>query len=411
MNIRRALLLIFLVQWIIVAQAQSNFDLSGRWTGIVQVPFAKDLVAEYTFIQTGLGLQGEVKLKSLDDRDSSRSRFYGYITDGSILFEGTEFIYKTSEACLAVTSLTFSTENQVDRLKGRWRGDMRLTTCPPMVSGKIELTRSTPPPVKAGPAPSVDTAEIHPEDAEGTNLVNELKRRRYFALIIGVNEYSDDEIVDLDNPVKDATNFRHVLETNYTFDSDNIILLTNPTRTQIVETFDGLAGKITARDHFLIFYAGHGVWDEQLNQGFWLPSDARRTSKAQWLSNGTLRDYITGIRSKHTLLIADACFSGSIFKERAVTFGDSKAILQMYRLTSRKAMTSGALKTVPDESVFVQFLIRNLANNTQPMLASEELFRTFKLAVINNSPNGQVPQYGAIGQSGDEGGDFIFLKR
>ena len=27
------------------------------------------------------------------------------------------------------------------------------------------------------------------------------------------------------------------------------------------------------------------------------------------------------------------------------------------------------------------------------------------------TPNGQVPQYGAIGQVGDEGGDFIFLKK
>jgi len=110
-------------------------------------------------------------------------------------------------------------------------------------------------------------------------------------------------------------------------------------------------------------------------------------------------------------LITDACFSGSIFKERAVSFGNSRAMLEMYKLTSRKAMTSGALKTVPDKSVFITYLIKNLINNDQPLLSAEELFRTFKIAVINNSPNGQVPQYGAIGQVGDEGGDFIFLNR
>jgi hypothetical protein len=31
--------------------------------------------------------------------------------------------------------------------------------------------------------------------------------------------------------------------------------------------------------------------------------------------------------------------------------------------------------------------------------------------VINNSPNQQIPQYGDIQQAGDEGGDFIFIKR
>ncbi len=164
------------------------------------------------------------------------------------------------------------------------------------------------------------------------------------------------------------------------------------------------------RDQLLIFYAGHGLWDDRLSQGFWLPADATMNSKAQWLSNSTIRDYIGGIKAKHILLITDACFSGSIFKERGVDT-NSKAILEMYKLQSRKAMTSGALKTVPDKSVFISYLIKRLVNNQQSFLSSEELFQSFKIAVINNSANGQVPQYGPIGQVGDEGGDFIFLRR
>ena len=74
-------------------------------------------------------------------------------------------------------------------------------------------------------------------------------------------------------------------------------------------------------------------------------------------------------------------------------------------------MTSGTMKTVPDESVFLKYLIKNLMSNTAPLLSADQLFRNFKIAVINNSPNGQVPQYGPITQTGDEGGDFIFLKR
>jgi len=116
-----------------------------------------------------------------------------------------------------------------------------------------------------------------------------------------------------------------------------------------------------------------------------------------------------GIKSKHTVLISDACLSGGILKERAV-FENSRAILEVYKLPSRKAMTSGTLTTVPDKSVFIQYLVKNLVNNRAPLLSADQLFRNFKTAVINNSVNGQVPQYGPISQAGDEGGDFIFLR-
>jgi hypothetical protein len=402
--------LLFLI--VFAAKAQPDFNISGRWNGTVQVPLLEDLLGEYFFTQTGLIVKGDVKLKTLNGKDSSKYKFSGSIRHGVVHITGTEFEYKTPGACLAVTELNYVKENSQEKLIGKWRGDMRLSTCLPGVSGKIELARVTdfsPEPV--GLQPPAGIAQVEENDVEGHALVTELKKRKYYALIIGINDYADDGILDLDNPVNDARELKRVLQNYYTFDPENVESLSNPTRTAIIESFDALSERITERDHLLVFYAGHGIWDERLNQGFWLPSDARLNSKAQWLSNSTIRDYIGGIKSKHTLLITDACFSGSIFKERGVSFDNSRAILEMYKLTSRKAMTSGALKTVPDKSVFITYLIKNLINNDQPLLSAEELFRTFKIAVINNSPNGQVPQYGAIGQVGDEGGDFIFLNR
>jgi hypothetical protein len=74
-------------------------------------------------------------------------------------------------------------------------------------------------------------------------------------------------------------------------------------------------------------------------------------------------------------------------------------------------MTSGTLTTVPDQSVFIEYLVKNLEINELPIITAGQLFAKFKIAVINNSPNGQVPQYGVIHQADDEGGDFLFLKR
>lgn len=238
-----------------------------------------------------------------------------------------------------------------------------------------------------------------------------VNKGNYYALIIAVQDYIDPTINDLDKPANDAQKMLATLQNYYTFEKENTTFLKNPTRDDIVKVFDVLSKKVTEYDNLLIFYAGHGVWDEQFKKGYWLPADAEKDNRAHWFSNSDLKDYIGGIKSKHTLLIADACFSGGIFKTRDAFANASRSIKQFYELPSRKAMTSGALKTVPDESVFIRYMIKRLEENQDPFFASETLFSSFRQAVINNSPNGQVPQYGEIKETGDEGGDFIFIKR
>ena len=405
--------------------AQTNSDITGLWVGSVTAPLSSDLLAEYNFTQNGTALEGTVTIKNINGKDSSQAAILGTAKNGNYHFKATHFIYRKSHDCLSVSDLNYTVENGIETLTGKWHGEisLNLNVCPAAWSGKINLVRKEPEavasttnneqPVKETREPTAtgNVETIRSNDEDGQALVTALSERKYYALIIGIDNYKDPDIQHLDNPVADATALKNTITKYYSFDPENIVFLANPSRTEIIDAFDQLSRKITDRDQLLIFYAGHGIWDDQLNQGYWLPSDASINSKAQWLSNGTIRDYIGGIRSKHTLLITDACFSGSIFKERGVEFTNSRAILQMYKLPSRKAMTSGTLKTVPDKSVFVKYLIKDLAVNDKPLLSAEELFRTFKIAVINNSPNGQVPQYGPISQAGDEGGDFIFLKR
>jgi hypothetical protein len=108
-------------------------------------------------------------------------------------------------------------------------------------------------------------------------------------------------------------------------------------------------------------------------------------------------------------LITDACFGGSIFKSREVAGLSDYGVAKIYRLSSRKAMTSGNLKTVPDQSKFFEYLNKRLTENDAKYLFSHELFNSLYNAVINNTNT--VPQYGVIQDTGDEGGDFIFIKK
>ncbi len=239
--------------------------------------------------------------------------------------------------------------------------------------------------------------------------VPEIARGKYYALLIGINEYMSDEITDLDNPIKDAESLYNVLQAKYTFEKDNIVFLKNPSRGDIIMAFDKFKKKLTANDNLLIFYAGHGSWDEKGKVGYWFPSDAMKSNSVNWYSNSSLRDDIGSIQTKHTILIADACFSGAIFKSRSAFTDTPRGIEKLYELSSRKAITSGILQEVPDESMFIFYLVERLNENEEKFLPSEILFSSFKQAVMNNSPN--VPQYGVIQNVGDEGGDFIFIRK
>ena len=247
--------------------------------------------------------------------------------------------------------------------------------------------------------------------AAGSMEFPEIAKARYFALLIGINEYQHDEINDLQNPVKDVQNLYNVLVSEYTFNQENIILLKNPTYDELALTLEDLGKKLSGNDNLLIFYAGHGYYDEKAKIGYWLPSDAARNSRIKWFSNTSLRDLLTGIETKHTLLIADACFSGAIFRTRAAFAEIPQGIQKLYEIPSRKAMTSGIFsEEVPDESEFIKFLVKKLDENKESFLPSEILFSNLKPAVMSNSSN--IPQYGVIQNVGDEGGgDFIFVHK
>jgi len=229
---------------------------------------------------------------------------------------------------------------------------------------------------------------------------------KYYALIIGINSYPEMG-ENLDNAVRDATSVYEVLASRYLFEKENMNLMLNPKREDIYIAFDNLKSKIKETDNLLIFYAGHGLWEEDSNLGYWLPSDARRENRAAWFPNSSLVDYLKAIKSQHTLLISDACFAGSIFKTRNVMDDVPASIEEIYKIPSRKAITSGTLTEVPDQSIFIKYLLDRLENNTEKYLPSETLYSSLRLAVSNNSST--IPRTGVIQGVGDEGGDFIFI--
>jgi len=232
---------------------------------------------------------------------------------------------------------------------------------------------------------------------------------RYLAIIIGVNDY--DYHKELKHPEKDASKLKEILETHYSFNP--VILLLTPTRNEIIDTFDRLDHDIKEGDNLLIYYAGHGHWEEDINTGFWFPKDAEKKQRKNWLENSTIHNYCKRYKKcQHILLVSDSCFSGTFIENMRSPSLDSasKAIEEYYKNKSRTVITSGWIEKVPDQSVFFKQLSKVLIENNELFMSALNLFNEIRDKVTINSHNNHKPQKDKILDADDNGGDFIFIK-
>ena len=227
-----------------------------------------------------------------------------------------------------------------------------------------------------------------------------------YLLIIAIDNYT--EWPNLSQPVVDASSLNRVLTRKYQFTQNNSFSLINDSANleNIHETFHKLAKKITPADDLLIFFMGHGFYDDALKQGYWVPQDARINKTVDYLSNSEILSFINAIDSRHTAVFSDACFSGAILQSGFRNLYTEDGILNYEKRKSRWVLTSGRIEKVEDKSLFMKNIIGYLEQNSKNKLLLTELFEHVATSVGANSE--QMPQYGAVKYTGHEGGQFVF---
>jgi hypothetical protein len=236
------------------------------------------------------------------------------------------------------------------------------------------------------------------------------KEAKNYALIIASQTYDDPSIPSLENPVSDAVKLKLALKNNYNFSDDNIFTVYNPTVIDLKKKFAELTEIIQPEDNIIIFYAGHGIWVEKEKKGYWLLTEAKRNDVNTWFPNKLMLDLISKLPSRHTLLITDACFSGSVFKTRSLGNDAPPAMREMSEKISRVAITSGNDTEVPDESVFMKYLVKALSENKEKYLTAQKMFITQIIEAVMTETKTE-PRYGTLELAGHVGGDFIFVKK
>ncbi len=237
---------------------------------------------------------------------------------------------------------------------------------------------------------------------------------KYLALVIGNDNYK--YLRKLTTAKKDAEQVGTILKHRYGFD---IKLLLDVTRNDIVRALNRFRKKLREDDSFLIYYAGHGEFDKVTNKAYWLPVDARSDEDTNWIIVDTITSNIKRIPSRHILIIADSCYSGT-FTRRAVTelVSDQERgryLSKMQAKRSRTLLASGGNEPVSDiggegHSVFAKALLRGLAGIDHKEFTAEELYYQYIKEMVAGSSE-QTPEYNIIRNSGHEGGDFVFKRK
>jgi tetratricopeptide (TPR) repeat protein len=237
----------------------------------------------------------------------------------------------------------------------------------------------------------------------------ERKEGKNYAMLIASQNYDDSSIPSLENPIPDAVRLKMILKNSYNFSQDNILTLFNPVRSDFRKKFLELTELLKPEDNLIIFYAGHGIWVEKEKKGYWLLTDANRSDVNTWLPNKDVLDLIAEVPSRHTLLITDACFSGSVFKTRSIGADAPAAVREMSEKISRVAITSGNDTEVPDESVFMKYLVKALSENKEKYLTAQKMFINQIIEAVMEESKTE-PRYGTLESAGHVGGDYIFTK-
>ena len=238
-----------------------------------------------------------------------------------------------------------------------------------------------------------------------------------FLLLIGVDKYEDNLFQDLNNPVRDVEEIGKILLDNYNFTSEApfYTLLRNreATRSKIYERFTWLRKTIRRGiDNVLIFYSGHGIWDEETDLGFWIPSDAKSGDESSYIANATIiNQFIRPLNTNHTVLISDSCCSGSIFDQRKRRNG-FVALEKLYKRPSRWAFCSGrhdelVLDGPPGgHSPFAQGIIDFLNEKNASSFSISKMINEVTEAVGHQYQ--QLPAGSPLQDVNHAGGQFIF---
>ena len=252
---------------------------------------------------------------------------------------------------------------------------------------------------------------------KGKNL--KIAQGEDFALLIGISNYL--HWSDLSNPLLEVEAIGNELREAYDF---TVQTLQNPTKKNILMTLRQryVSHRFHPDDQLLILFSGHGVFDHLSKTGYLVAKDSLIESEdptfETYLAYPLLLNLIANIPCNHILLIADACYAGTLDEQIALAKGKeiysdvlpNEFINRKKKFKTRLYLTSGGKERVDDGipggfSPFARRLLEGLRSygGHDGILTFEELFSVYMDKI---SPN--QPLFGQF-RDNEPGSSFLFI--
>tara|TARA_X000000950_G_C13907612_1_gene657610 strand:+ start:630 stop:3179 length:2550 start_codon:yes stop_codon:yes gene_type:complete len=239
-------------------------------------------------------------------------------------------------------------------------------------------------------------------------------KHKKYAILIGNENYK--YLEKLITPKRDIELVGEVLKNKFNYE---VKFLINKNRNQLLSSLNKLAIELKNADKLLIYYAGHGMYVDKINTGFWLPIDAEMDNDVNWVDHSRIKNFITTVNVKSVLLLVDSCYSGTIM--RGVNFNnnfeENQENIVDEKLKTRLVITSGGVEPVVDNvgtknSVFA-LAVSNVLSEKEKISASQLFNRVKEITtkVLRKYSINQTPQYAPLITAGHTGGDFYLTRK
>jgi hypothetical protein len=238
----------------------------------------------------------------------------------------------------------------------------------------------------------------------------------YHALVIGIGDYSGTGWPQLGTARADAEAIGEILRTRYGFSVTELIDR-QATQGNVLRALDQLM-KLTPNDALLIYFAGHGFYDESMDEGYWIPYGAHRQrmeqpAKEDWLWNSSIGRIVSASPARHILLVADTCYGGSLFRgEEEEPVKSVRWYQRAMAVPSRYLITSGNLEPVLDSgihhSVFAQEILNYLQYTKKDVFSASDVAVSIRSKVSRLT--GQLVRMGPLASPANAGGEFVFIR-
>jgi len=246
-----------------------------------------------------------------------------------------------------------------------------------------------------------------------------------YALVIGVDDYASIGLPRLGNAESDAAAVARYFGAQH-YQVTQLIGAQAATKPKIAEAVRAIAGRITERDRFVFFFAGHGKArrTEGIDVAYLVvPGGRDRNDPASLISTGDIVDYSRSLdKARHQLFIFDSCYAGLMGQFQTRAAGDrpqfdSEAFL-VKDLSARRVRqylsAGGEDQEVLDNgpghlSWFTYFLLKGMEPGVASRRASG-LITFSELAsyvqALSANPK-HTPAFGSL--AGHHGGEFLLL--